>query len=315
MTKLNTTRLNELPIKTILDDDDYVVISGRGTKKIKAKDITKDIEKKAADLEEKTTELGSQLEQKTNLTNKRIAVINDTGDIEGVIDLANFAGQGTSLKDIMAKLHNYTDSDLMWLDNVGEGNTILRLNNSRNPNRRLDKDETYVGNGNYLVCGKHKEDGSIYYILLEIDENMNFNFNNAGAIEFINKKLNSDGEPAFIIKTPSGLHKHLLKLQTSSDNRDVLIFGCHTSGNLAQIEVGEKMTNGLNIVFPNISETHHLKYGNANNPYTVPNVIVKAYAPSSITPHFLGQMFINTIDKSVYMATEMISGGWTKLSN
>lgn len=62
MTKLNTTRLNELPIKTILDDDDYVVISGRGTKKIKAKDITKDIEKKAADLEEKTTELGSQLD-------------------------------------------------------------------------------------------------------------------------------------------------------------------------------------------------------------------------------------------------------------
>ena len=75
MTKLNTTRLNELPIKTILDDDDYVVISGRGTKKIKAKDITKDIEKKAADLEEKTTELGSQLdysivEMKTNYAKK-----------------------------------------------------------------------------------------------------------------------------------------------------------------------------------------------------------------------------------------------------
>lgn len=66
MTKLNTTRLNELPIKTILDDDDYVVISGRGTKKIKAKDITKDIEKKAADLEEKTTELGSQLDTIAN---------------------------------------------------------------------------------------------------------------------------------------------------------------------------------------------------------------------------------------------------------
>ena len=66
MTKLNTTRLNELPIKTILDDDDYVVISGRGTKKIKAKDITKDIEKKAADLEEKTTELGSQLDTKAS---------------------------------------------------------------------------------------------------------------------------------------------------------------------------------------------------------------------------------------------------------
>lgn len=64
MTKLNTTRLNELPIKTILDDDDYIVISGRGTKKIKAKDITKDVEMKAADLEEKATELSGQLDSK-----------------------------------------------------------------------------------------------------------------------------------------------------------------------------------------------------------------------------------------------------------
>ena len=71
MTKLNTTRLNELPIKTILDDDDYVVISGRGTKKIKAKDITKDVEMKAADLEEKTKELGSQLD---NIANKGTTV-------------------------------------------------------------------------------------------------------------------------------------------------------------------------------------------------------------------------------------------------
>ncbi|WP_195989958.1 hypothetical protein, partial [Clostridium sp. D53t1_180928_C8] len=61
MTKLNTTRLVELPTKEILDDEDYVVISGKGTKKIKAKAITKDVEKKAADLEVKTKELVSQL--------------------------------------------------------------------------------------------------------------------------------------------------------------------------------------------------------------------------------------------------------------
>lgn len=66
MTKLNTTRLNELPIKTILDDDDYVVISGRGTKKIKAKDITKDVEMKAADLEEKIKNNREQLDTIAN---------------------------------------------------------------------------------------------------------------------------------------------------------------------------------------------------------------------------------------------------------
>lgn len=84
MTKLNTTRLNELPIKTILDDDDYVVISGRGTKKIKAKDITKDIEKKAADLEEKTTELGSQLDTKANKNEVGTPLI--ANDISEMID-------------------------------------------------------------------------------------------------------------------------------------------------------------------------------------------------------------------------------------
>ena len=64
MTKLNTTLLKDLPIKqTVITDNDYVVVSSGGTKKLKVKDITKDVEKKAADLEVKTKELGSQLDQ------------------------------------------------------------------------------------------------------------------------------------------------------------------------------------------------------------------------------------------------------------
>lgn len=64
MTKLSTTLLKDLPIKqTSITDEDYVVVSSGGTKKLKVKDITKDVEKKAADLEVKTKELGSQLEQ------------------------------------------------------------------------------------------------------------------------------------------------------------------------------------------------------------------------------------------------------------
>lgn len=64
MTKLSTTLLKDLPIKqTSITDEDYVVVSSGGTKKLKVKDITKDVEKKAADLEVKTTELRSDLEQ------------------------------------------------------------------------------------------------------------------------------------------------------------------------------------------------------------------------------------------------------------
>lgn len=62
MSKLNTTLLRNLQVKNSIDDDDYVVVTTPGTKKLKIKDITKDVEKKAADLEEKTKELGSQLD-------------------------------------------------------------------------------------------------------------------------------------------------------------------------------------------------------------------------------------------------------------
>ena len=264
-------------------------------------------------------EVNSQLDAKTNLSNKRISVMNETTDTEGVIDLANFSGQGTALKDIMAKLHNYTDSDVMWLDNVGEGNCVLRLNNSRNPLRRADKPSDYVGSGDYLVLGRHKNDGSIYYQVLIIDKDGNFKFNNStaltGAIKFDNNKLASDGEPGFIFRTPSATHNEVLKLKTGGSDRELFSFGGHPSGDLALINVGPLMTYGLAITFPAITETQHLKFGTADNPYTVPNVIVKPFAPTAITPHFIGQMFVNTIDKSVYMATEVVTGGWTKLSN
>ena len=290
--------------------------------------ITKEVEKlkninfdenELAKLTNDIKTINSQLDNKSTLSNKRIYVINETTDNEGVIDLANFCGQGTEHKDIMAKLHNYTDSDLMWLDNVGEGNCVLRLNNSRNPNRRQDKDSNYVGSGDYLILGRHKNDGTIYYQVLKIDKNGNFSFNNntalTGAIKFDNNKLASDGEPGFIFRTPSAVHNEVLKLKTGGTDRELFSFGGHASGTLALINVGSLMTQGLAIAFPTITQTQHLKYGTANNPYTVPNVIVKSFAPTSVTPHFIGQMFVNTVDKSVYMATEVKVGGWTKLSN
>lgn len=74
MTKLSTTLLKDLPIKqTSITDEDYVVVSSGGTKKLKVKDITKDVEKKAADLEVKTTELRSDLEHNTNKVNETIS--------------------------------------------------------------------------------------------------------------------------------------------------------------------------------------------------------------------------------------------------
>ena len=304
----------KLPAKNPIVNEN---ILGEYAKKSDVDAIDASLDNKA---EKKEVEkLSEQLDTKTNLSNKRICVINETTDNEGVIDLANFSGQVTAHKDIMAKLHNYTDSDVMWLDNVGEGNTILRLNNSRNPVRREDKGDDYVGSGDYLILGRHKNDGSIYYQVLKIDKDGNFMFNNnsalTGAIKFDNNKLASDGEPGFIFRTPSATHNEVLKLKTGGSDRELFSFGGHNSGTLELINVGSLMTYGLAITFTAITETQHLKFGTADNPYTVPNVIVKGFPPTNITPHFIGQMFVNTIDKSVYMATEVVAGGWTKLSN
>lgn len=86
MTKLSTTLLRDLPIKqTSITDEDYVVVSSGGTKKLKVKDITKGVEKKAADLEVKTKELGSQLDNKAKQLEKKINEVATTGTTTEVV--------------------------------------------------------------------------------------------------------------------------------------------------------------------------------------------------------------------------------------
>ena len=93
MTKLSTTLLKDLPIKqTSITDEDYVVVSSGGTKKLKVKDITKDVEKKAADLEVKTKELGSQLDNKAN----EVDLIVERKRIDSFISLPEGSTQGNA---------------------------------------------------------------------------------------------------------------------------------------------------------------------------------------------------------------------------
>ena len=162
MTKLNTTRLNELPIKTILDDDDYVVISGRGTKKIKAKDITKDIEKKAADLEEKTTELGSQLDNKANKNQVIIkgqgtlndfneetrAVLQglDAGQINAVLGPGNVIPYNLSneILDVLKTCSNSTSQNLSNIFDVGDGTYNYSISDTSITLKCISKSKTYA---------------------------------------------------------------------------------------------------------------------------------------------------------------------------
>lgn len=139
MTKLNTTLLKDLPIKqTSITDDDYVIVSSGGTKKLKIKDITKDIEKKAADLEEKTTELSEQFESINTKLDEHIDNSNAGGVDGGGIDLSGYATkaelnnkvdkvEGKELssndftneeKEKLSKLSNYDDTIIKELINT-----------------------------------------------------------------------------------------------------------------------------------------------------------------------------------------------------
>ena len=134
MTKLNTTLLKDLPIKqTSITDNDYVVVSSGGTKKLKIKDITKDVEKKAANLEEKTTELSEQLDNKAKQVDLEVerARINNlaklgegstTGDAELLDGRVMFDGTtatniGEAIRTQMKDVNdNFTSNNLFTLN-------------------------------------------------------------------------------------------------------------------------------------------------------------------------------------------------------
>lgn len=272
-----------------------------------------------AGLDAKVTALQSSVAQKSNITNKRIVVENTTADTLGGFDIANYAGQGTpDIRDIMSKIHNYTDSDVMWLDNVGEGNVILRINNANNAIRRADKPSNYVGSGKFIQLGTKNVGTGVYVIELEIDADANIMWGgsrNESAI-LRNDKTNATDVPAFILRTPSGRQDKVLQIQTKATNDEVVSFGVHPSGTTAEMDIGSGMTYGLNIAFSAVNANSHLKYGTAGSPRTVPNVRTAANPPG-VNAEFIGQQYIDTANRVVYVATATGTGAsdWTQISN
>ena len=98
----------------------------------------------------------------TSNLSRRMEITNDSTATKGILELANFAGQGTSDDIYGVIVHHYTDSPAMRIDNVGEG-SILQLVNARNPVRRPDKSENYHGTGSpiyYIVQNDIDGDGN-----------------------------------------------------------------------------------------------------------------------------------------------------------
>ena len=156
MTKLSTTLLRDLPIKqTSITDEDYVVVSSGGTKKLKVKDITKGVEKKAADLEVKTTELRSDLDNNTNKINRSYYLDeykknNDISYLEAFNRIISEIPEGYGC-DILLKNKEYTLHDT--LDIVNKSINIIGIGGKirdKTPRNATGTNIKYTGEKNNI---------------------------------------------------------------------------------------------------------------------------------------------------------------------
>ena len=112
------------------------------------------------------TELNEQLD----IIKSNHAIYNDRELKEGnnyALDVANLVGQGLyqtgspeNNKFRCAVFHNYVDTEVLTIDNVGEMPSIF-VRNARNPERRIDKESNFIPMSNYLDFrqGFMNEDG------------------------------------------------------------------------------------------------------------------------------------------------------------
>ena len=110
-------------------------------------------------IDSEVNEIKSSLDNMNGLNNKRIDISNDVTDTQGNLNIANFAGQADGVNAPIGQIiHHYTDGTNVQIDNVGCGD-ILVLKNANNPHRRTDKPSDYVGEGNFLNCIEHRDNG------------------------------------------------------------------------------------------------------------------------------------------------------------
>ena len=118
---------------------------------------------------------------------------------DAVLDIHHQSQQGISSVNPAIVVHNYTDSKAMQLDNVGTGD-ILRLKNAYNPNKRLDKNSSFVGTGNFIVLEASKivNDVETSEQFFKVLSNGEFVFQKTGsAFKFTNNNANNPLIEAF----------------------------------------------------------------------------------------------------------------------
>ncbi len=188
-------------------------------------------------LEETTNELGNKLNK------DRVVAENKKDSTLPLMELFSYAGQEDLSKIIALILHHYADGDVVQLDNVGEGNCILRLKNAYNPLHRPDKGESFIGTGNFLELCFHNLDTGKQVILGRIDKDGNFTWSEfAKTITFRHNKAD-DGTAPFQISIGT---KHSTLFRFLNANSTVLeILNDGANGLKAHFRSGSGQTDGM----------------------------------------------------------------------
>lgn len=188
-------------------------------------------------LKKTTNELGNKLNK------DRVVAENKKDSTLPLMELFSYAGQEDLSKIIALILHHYADGDVVQLDNVGEGNCILRLKNAYNPLHRPDKGESFIGTGNFLELCFHNLDTGKQVILGRIDKDGNFTWSEfAKTITFRHNKAD-DGTAPFQISIGT---KHSTLFRFLNANSTVLeILNDGANGLKAHFRSGSGQTDGM----------------------------------------------------------------------
>ena len=209
-------------------------------------------------IEDDIEEINSSLDNKTNLTNKRVELLNEVNSTKGILELANFAGQGIASNIIAFILHHYTDSGMIQFDNVGDG-TILTLKNAHNPSRRPDKGEEYVGKGKYLSLVVHNNEKGYAEEIMFVDRDGDIVYTGVKSTASIGSNKDNDGvycfeikcykENEFIARITNGSKGQILGIKSSATNTrvDIETSDSQLNGMLIKTKKGSlNLTSGVN---------------------------------------------------------------------
>lgn len=207
-------------------------------------EVIPELGNRITNVENEIDSVNSSLDNKTNLTNKHIEILNSKDDTKGVLELANFAGQGVLSNIIAFILHHYTDSGMIQLDNVGSG-TILTLKNAQNASRRPDKDRSYVGNGNFLELYEHDNTSGYAKKIMIITKDGEFLFTGEKGTTTLSSNMSDNGYYAFDLKTYKN-KEYLLKL-TNGDKGQIFSIRSSATNTRLDFETNTNQTNGMRI--------------------------------------------------------------------